>query len=152
MNTLKKFPKLIEPLKSNRWVIKFEGMDIPPYLFRRYKIFNEGGEIIFTTEFFESVQWSYNVKDIFNIQKVVIEYLDPIGDVVNGLTFVPKGINFERKHSYSDDGLMITKLRFIIDVNTLSLLFNSSVNTKTPGPISITEEDYIKQQKASMNI
>jgi len=85
MNTLEKFPQFIEPLKSNRWVIKFEGMDISPYLFRKYKIFNEGDEIIFTTEFFESVQWSYNLKDIFNIQKVVIEYLDPIGDVVKNI-------------------------------------------------------------------
>lgn len=151
MKTFEKFPELIEPLKSNRWVIKFEGMDVPSYLFRKYKIYNEGDEIIFTTEFFESVQWSHNVKDIFNIQKVIIEYLSPVGDVVNGLTFFPKGINFERKHSYSDDGLMITKLRFIIDVNTLSLIYGGE-KTKPSKSVQITEDDYIEQQKAQMNI
>jgi len=130
MKPIEKIPTLIEPLKSNRWVIKFQGIDISPYLFRKYKIYNEGKEIIFTTEFFESVQWSYNIKDIFNIESVIIEYLSPVGDVVNGIKFIPKGINFERKHSYSDDGLMITKLRFIIDTNTLSLFFKTEENGK----------------------
>lgn len=130
MKPIEKIPTLIEPLKSNRWVIKFQGIDISPYLFRKYKIYNEGEEIIFTTEFFESVQWSYNIKDIFNIESVIIEYLSPVGDVVNGIKFIPKGINFERKHSYSDDGLMITKLRFIIDTNTLTLLFKTEENGK----------------------
>ena len=115
----------VEPLKSNRWLIKLQGMDIHPYLFRKYKMFNEGEDIILTTEFMETVVNSYNPKDIFNIDKVTIEYLSPVGDVVNGLSFIPKGINFERKHSYSDDNLMITKLRFIINVNTLTLLFKT---------------------------
>jgi len=151
MKPIEKIPTLIEPLNSNRWVIKFQGMDISPYLFRKYKIYNEGEEIIFTTEFFESVQWSYNIKDIFNIESVIIEYLSPVGDVVNGIKFIPKGINFERKHSYSDDGLMITKLRFIIDTNTLSLLYKTT-NEENIKPIGLSDDDYIKQAKASMNI
>lgn len=118
----------IEPLKSNRWLIKLQGMDISSYLFRKYKMFNEGEDIIFTTEFMETVAHSYNPKDIFNIDKVTIEYLSPVGDVVNGLSFIPKGINFKRKHSYSDDKLMITKLRFVINLDTLTLLFKTGEN------------------------
>lgn len=118
----------VEPLKSNRWIIKLNGMDIPPYLFRKYKIYNEGDEIIFKTEFFETIEWSYNIKDIFNIDEVTIEYLSPVGDVINGVKFKTKGINFERKHSYSDDDLMITKLRLIIDVETLTLLYKIEEN------------------------
>lgn len=127
MSKILEFP-IVEPLKSNRWVIKLQGMDVHPYLFRKYKMFNEGEDIIFTTEFMETVIHSYNPKDIFNIDKITIEYLSPVGDVVNGLSFTPKGINFERKHSYSDDNLMITKLRFIIDANTLTLLFKTEEN------------------------
>jgi hypothetical protein len=137
----------VEPLKSNRWIIKLNGMDIPPYLFRKYKIYNEGDEIIFKTEFFETIEWSYNIKDIFNIDEVTIEYLSPVGDVINGVKFKTKGINFERKHSYSDDDLMITKLRLIIDVKSLELLY-----THISGKPQLSDEDYIKQQKASMNI
>jgi hypothetical protein len=120
--------KQIEPLKSNRWIIKLNGLNVDPYLFRKYKIYNEGEEIIFKTDFFETVQHSYNPKDIFNIEDIIIEYLDPIGDVVNGLTFKPKGINFKREHSYSDNKLMITKLRIIIDTETLKLLNKTTEN------------------------
>jgi hypothetical protein len=127
MSKILEFP-IVEPLKSNRWLIKLQGMDIHPYLFRKYKMFNEGEDIILTTEFMETVVHSYNPKDIFNIDKVTIEYLSPVGDVVNGLSFTPKGINFERKHSYSDDNLMITKLRIIIDTETLKLLNKTTEN------------------------
>lgn len=120
----------IEPLISNRWLIKLQGMDIHPFLFRKYKMFNKGEDVIFTTEFMETVNHSYNPKDIFWIDKVTIEYLDPVGDVVNGLSFIPKGINFKRNHSYSDDKLMITKLRFVVNLDTLTLLFKTEENGK----------------------
>jgi hypothetical protein len=97
-------------------------MDIKPYLFRKYKIFNEGEDIIFKTEFYETVEQSYNPKDILNIVGFTIEYLDPTGTMVNGLKFDVKGINFEQKMSYGKDKLMITKIRVIIDKNTLNLI------------------------------
>jgi hypothetical protein len=114
--------KLIEPLKSNRWLIRTEGMDIKPYLFRKYKIFNEGEDIIFKTEFYETVEQSYNPKDILNIVGFTIEYLDPTGTMVNGLKFDVKGINFEQNMSYGKYKFMITKIRVIIDKNTLNLI------------------------------
>jgi hypothetical protein len=111
----------IEPLKSNRWIIKTEGTEIKPFLFRKYKIFNEGEEIIFTTEFFETVNDAYNPKDLLNIFGVTIEYVDPIGEVIHKLKFDVKGLNFEIKQSYSKDKLQITKLRFIVNKDTLRL-------------------------------
>jgi hypothetical protein len=113
--------KLVEPLKSNRWLIRTEGMEIEPYLFRKYKIFNEGEDIIFKTEFYETVVQTYNPKDILNIVGVTIEYLDPTGIAVQKIKFDVKGINFEIKQSYGKDKLQITKLRFVIDKNTLHL-------------------------------
>jgi len=114
--------KIVEPLKSNRWLIKTEGMEIEPYLFRKYKISNEGEDIIFKTEFYETVEQSYNPKDILNIVGFTIEYLDPTGIMINGLKFDVRGINFEQKMSYGKDKLMITKIRVIINKDTLTLI------------------------------
>jgi hypothetical protein len=112
----------VEPLKSNRWLIRTEGMDIEPFLFRKYKLFNEGEDIIFTTEFYETVAQSYNPKDLLNIVGFSIEYLDPIGTNVSELKFDVKGINFKRKDSYSKDDLMITKLRVVVNKDSMKIL------------------------------
>lgn len=125
MSNLTNF-KPVEPLKSNRFLIKIEGVDIPEYLFRGYKLFNEGDEMIFTTSFYETVNYSFNPKDFFNIISVNIEYLDPVGSVVNGLKFDVKGSNFKRKQSYAKDDLQINKLRFVVDINTITPYFKNS--------------------------
>jgi len=105
----------IEPLKSNRWVIKTKPLVITDFLFREYKMFNEGEEIILETSFFETILGTYNPKDLMNITDLKIEYLSPIGDVVGGFDMTIKGVNFEKHHSYSSDELLITNLRFVID-------------------------------------
>lgn len=115
--------KTIEPLKENRFLIKLEGVDIPSYLFRKYKIFNEGEELIFTTQFYETVQYSFNPKDFFKITGVSIEYLNPVGEVVNALDFQVKGSNFERNQSYKNDKLQINKLKLIVNKDTINLRF-----------------------------
>jgi hypothetical protein len=117
---VERFP-LIEPLKCNRWIIKLDGMDIEPFLFRKYKMYNEGEEIIFLTEYFETVQQSYNPKDLLNIVGVTIEYLDPTGVVIQTLKFDVKGLNFEIKQSYGKDKLQIVKLRFVVNKDTMNL-------------------------------
>lgn len=111
----------IEPLKENRFIINVVGAKIPGIFFRKYKLYNEGDELIFTTSFFESVNYAFNPKDFFDITAISIEYLDPIGDVTNALEFEVKGSNFERKQSYKNDGLQVNKLRFVVDKNTMKL-------------------------------
>jgi hypothetical protein len=129
MNILTDF-KPIEPLKENRYIINIIGTNIPVYLFTKYKIFNEGDNIIFTTQFYETVNFSFNPKDFFDITGVKIDYLDPIGNVVNSLFFNVKGSNFERKQSYKNDGLQINKLRFIVDKNTMHLQYITNEEEK----------------------
>lgn len=126
--------KPVEPLKSNRFLIRLQGVDIPEYLFRNYKLYNEGDDLIFTTSFYETVNYVFNPKDFFNIISVNIEYLSPVGDVVNGLTFDVKGSNFKRKQSYFNDDLQITKLRFIVNVDTITPYFKNS-ETQNEEPI-----------------
>jgi len=118
--SLKNFP--IEPLMSNRYIIRVIGVEIPEYLFRSFKIFNNGEDLIFMTDFFETVQYSFNPNDFFNITGIKIEYLSPIGDVVKSLIFNIKEGNFEKEQSYSDDGLQINKLKYTIDKNSLYLI------------------------------
>jgi len=115
--------KNIEPLKNNRFLISLEGVKVPQYFFRKYEMFNEGEEMIFTTEFLESVVFTFNPKDFYNITCVKLEYLDPVGDVVGGLTFDVKGSNFSRKGDYSDDSLQTTQLRFVVNVETIKTIF-----------------------------
>ena len=59
--------RLVEPAKTNRFIIKIKGADIPEYLFKNYKIYNEGEELILTTEFYETVEYTFNPSDFFNI-------------------------------------------------------------------------------------
>jgi hypothetical protein len=59
-----------EPLKTNRWIIKLKGCDIEEYLFRKYKIFNDGNKLMFSTEVYETVHHHINPKDLFNIEEL----------------------------------------------------------------------------------
>lgn len=112
-----------EPLKTNRWVIKLEGCDIKEYLFRRYRIFNDGNKLMFSTEIYETVIHQMNPKNLFNIEQVKIEFLDPTGSVVNGLVFNPKTIQFEQSGEYDSDDILNYKILMEIDQNTLHPIY-----------------------------
>lgn len=106
--------KMVEPLRENRWLIETQPTKINSYLFRKYRMFNEGENIILKTEFYETVDETYNPIDLLNISEITLKYLDPVGEVVGGFNMVIGGLNFDKKHSYSGDELLITKLRFVI--------------------------------------
>lgn len=113
----------VEPLRSNRWVIKLKGYDIEEYLFRRYKIFNDGNKLMFSTEVYGTVHHHINPKDLFNIEGVTVEFLDPVGDVANGLVFNPKTIQFEQLGDYGLDDLLNYKILMEIDKETLHPIY-----------------------------
>lgn len=110
-----------EPKMDNRFIIKFTGVDIPEYLFRKYEIYNEGEEIIFTTEFIEPLHFTFNPKDLFNITDVQIKHLDPVGIEVSNLSFNVKGSNFEQKGDYSDGNLLINSFRFVVNKESIKV-------------------------------
>ena len=119
-------PYAVEPLKSNRWIMSFnDEVEVPVYLFNKFKIKNEGENLILTTRMFNTVDYSFNPADLFKITDVTIKYLNPIGDIVGGLTFPVKGSNVEIKCSYSDDDLMFTNFRFIIDTEKIKSIFKN---------------------------
>jgi hypothetical protein len=117
----------VEPLKSNRFLIKFnDEVKVPEYLFRSFKIYNEGDNLIFKTKIFQTVDYSFNPSDIFKITDVKIEYLDPIGEVVNGLSFDVQGSNISFKNDYADDSLSTIYFQFVINTKTISLINQNS--------------------------
>ena len=64
--------KPVEPLKSNRWLLDTYPTVIDPYLFRKYKLYNVADEIIFETEFMETVHGVYNPKDLLDITDITV--------------------------------------------------------------------------------
>ena len=111
----------IEPLMENRYIIELIGTDIPSYSFKEYSLHNEGTDFIFITRFYETCIYSFNPKSIFDITHVVIKYLDPVGDVISGLKFKVKGINFNRKQSYANSELQMNDIKIIVDSESMSL-------------------------------
>jgi len=126
MPELTKFTS-VEPLKSNRFIIKFnKEVTVPEYLFRNFKIYNEGEKLIFKTKMYQTVNYSFNPADLFKITDVKIEYLDPVGEVVNGLSFDVQGSNLSYKNDYSDDNLSMIDFQFVINPETISLIYKNS--------------------------
>lgn len=105
----------VEPLKENRWMINTYPYKVNNFLFRKYKLYNQGETIIFETSFLETTDEVINPIDLMEITDISLEYLDSIGNVVGGLKMLVKGMNFEKKHSYKKDNLLTTKLRFVIE-------------------------------------
>lgn len=122
--------KLIEPLKANRWVIDFTGLKISPYLFVKYKIFNDGDKLMFSVRIYETVNGIINPLDFFKINNIKIEFLDSTGSVVNGYVFSPKGIQFEQLGDYSVDNLLTYYVLIEIDKNNFYPIFKNTGGVK----------------------
>ena len=117
----------IEPLKNNRWIIKFnDEVKVPEYLFKNFKIKNEGEFFVLKTKIYETVEYSFNPKDLFKITDVYVEYLDPIGKVVNGMRLPVKGSNLSKSCDYSKDGIMTTNFRFVIDSEKINMYYKNN--------------------------
>jgi hypothetical protein len=115
--------KAIEPLKENRFIINVnEEVNIPEYLFRKFHIENVGEDFIFTTEIYQTVQYTFNPADLIKITTIVLKFLGPVGDLVGGLHMLVKGSNMDIIGDYSEDGLLIVKFRFVIKPEGINLL------------------------------
>lgn len=75
---------------------------------------------------YQTIDYSFNPQDLFKITDVTINYLNPVGEVVNGLTFSIKGSNMSYKNDYSDDGLSVIKFLFVIDNDSIKLINENS--------------------------
>lgn len=103
----------IEPKKSNRFIINVVGTDIPHHLFTGYKMYNEENTIIVETQFYETVDWTFNPREYFDIEDLLIQHLDAMGNVLVTLDFKVDKIYYEQSGSYYDDEFLINKLKFV---------------------------------------
>ena len=102
-----------EPKKNNRFIVNVVGTDIPYPLFKGYKMYNQGKTIIVETEFYETTDWTFNPREFFDIEDLLIQHLNPMGDVITTLDFKVDEIEYEQVANYADDGFLINKLKFV---------------------------------------
>jgi hypothetical protein len=115
--------KSFEPLKENRFIINVnEEVNIPEYLFRKFHIENVGEDFIFTTEIYQTVEYTFNPADLTKITTIVLKFLGPVGDLVGGLHMLVKGSNMEMIGDYGSGELLITKFRFVVKPEEINLL------------------------------
>lgn len=120
---MSEFFKSIEPLKKNRFIIEFnKEVPVPEYLFRKFHIENVGEDYIFTTEIYQTVEYTFNPSDLIKITEVILKFLGPVGDLVGGLHMVVSGSNIETSGDYGDDDLLNVKFRFVIKPDGINLL------------------------------
>lgn len=115
--------KSIEPLFKNRFTINVnEDVNIPEYLFRKFHIENVGEDFIFTTEIYQTVEYTFNPVDLTKITDIILKFLGPVGDLVGGLHMLVKGSNMEIEGDYGDGELLIVKFRFVVKPVDINLL------------------------------
>ena len=115
--------KSIEPLFKNRFTINVnEEVNIPEYLFRKFHIENIGEDFIFTTEIYQTVEYTFNPADLTKITTISLKFLGPVGDLVGGLHMLVKGSNMEIDGDYGDGELLIVKFRFVVKPEEINLI------------------------------
>jgi hypothetical protein len=115
--------KSIEPLFKNRFTINVnKDVNIPEYLFRKFHIENVGEDFIFTTEIYQTVEYTFNPADLTKITDIILKFLGPVGDLVGGLHMLVKGSNMEIEGDYGDGELLIVKFRFVVKPEEINLL------------------------------
>jgi hypothetical protein len=102
-----------EPKKNNRFIINVVGTDIPQHLFKSYKMYNQGRTIVVEAEFYETVEWTFNPQEFFDIDDLLIQHTNAVGEVITTLDFKVDEIEYEQVGSYADDGFLMNKLKFI---------------------------------------
>lgn len=110
--TLLPGPVVFEPIRRNRWVIKMG--DIPVYMFRKFKVYNDNDVVRFDTEFMQSLDYKCDLFSLFELTDFTIQYLDPAGVAVKEAKYYIKGMNFEEIGDYFDDELSIITLKLIV--------------------------------------
>jgi hypothetical protein len=111
-----------EPLMANKFLLRTIGTEIPDYAFRKFKIFNEGEELIFTTQFLETTCFIFNPKDFFLITGFIIDFLNLDNKIVKTLMFDIKASNFEKIGSYKSNKTFVYNIRSVIDINSMKLI------------------------------
>jgi hypothetical protein len=119
-----------EPLRTNRWIVKTQEtfQNIPEYAVSDFKIDTvdiEGGydrrkrkpikkALRLTLHFHNMAHWLLTPDDVMNAEKVKIEFLGPVGDVLNHYDMDVEFDKLTLVGDYSNSGLLTHEVTFWI--------------------------------------
>ena len=109
-------PVWLEPKMSFRFKIEFKGIKIPDYLFRKFKLYNDGEKLIFETSLYETLSVSFSPIDFFKIFDIEVYFLDPTGEKVSSWQF-----SIETSGNYGENELLIHKFKFEVNKKTFKI-------------------------------
>jgi hypothetical protein len=141
--------KLQEPLRTNRWLLKVG--KVPAWLVRSTNLetFVEKGKTYTKLNFslLNTVDYTIVPDDVIQLRKIKLEFLDPVGHVINGYDM---NVEFEKmslKCDYSDDGLLTHE--FVFYVKNLNQL-HTNVGEESEKEIVEKYKNNKKKEKESV--
>ena len=141
--------KIQEPLRTNRWLLK--AGKVPVWLVRSTNLetFVEKGKTYTKLNFslLNTVDYTIVPDDVIQLRKIKLEFLDPVGHVINGYDM---NVDFEKmslKCDYSDDGLLTHE--FVFYVKNLNQL-NTNAGEESEKEIVEKYKNNKKKEKESV--
>ena len=121
---IKKFPSY-EPLMTNRWLVRTKEsfQNVPEWVVKDFKIDTVDIEndkkkdtkaLKLTLHFHNMVQWLLVPDDVMYTKKVIIDFLDPTGVVVNNYSMNVEFDTFTLAGDYSDSTILTHEVTFWI--------------------------------------
>ena len=137
------WPQNVEPLRTNRWILKIG--KVPSYLVRSVDMesFVEENKTYTKLNFSLMNVIGYNIvpDDIITLKKIKLEFLDPTGVVVNGYDMRVEFDKMSFKCDYTDGGILTHN--FVFYVKNLNQL-NTNVGEESEKELI---ENYKKNKK-----
>jgi hypothetical protein len=128
--------EVVEPLRSNRWVVKLSNtlQNIPEYVFSDFKLETEKIEIKgktkqalkLTLHCYNTINFLLTPDDVIDVKKIKIDFLDSTGVVLN---YYNMNVELEKMSligDYGDSSLLTHELVFWVK-NLDSLVINEGV-------------------------
>jgi hypothetical protein len=130
---IREFPAY-EPLRSNRWLVRMSGCNVlekgvPEWSFKSFKIYNDKNQkmleydrdfLKLELEIRNSTGFLLTPDMVMDEKKIDIEFLDPVGEVIDKYSMEVNFDNFLLSGDYGDDDILTHKL--IFDIKSISSL------------------------------
>lgn len=111
---LAEFPTF-EPLKDGRFILTFLGYSIPEYLVRSYRFYNDGDKLMMDVKIIEAQIFVIDPTKLFDIEGMLLTFIDQTGMEYMRHSFTIKGMNFEHISDYGINELSSYQFVFEID-------------------------------------
>lgn len=104
-----------EPSRDGRFILKFVGYNIPEWLVRSYRFYNDGDKLMMDVKIIEAQIFVIDPTKLFDIEAIHLTFLDAVGMEYMKHTFAINGMNFEHICDYSINDLSTYQFVFEID-------------------------------------